>query len=102
MAADLTLGSPEARAIMARAQTFLERLKKAEGRADEVAQLAKQAFAKVRAEYIETMLSELDIEQIKTVTEGRLRLEAISQAGYRSVRDLLDVSVMRLEQIRGV
>jgi hypothetical protein len=99
MTAELKLGSPEAKEVLARAQKIIERLTLAEGRAQEIQLAAEGAFNAVQTEQIEEQLATLDIEQIKTVTEGRLRLDLIRYEGYRTIRDLSGVPAWRLQGI---
>ena len=65
-------------------------------------QEARGAYELARANVVRARLDELPLDKIKEVTQGRLRLSAIEQAGYRSVGAVLRAGPAMLQAIRGV
>ncbi|MEK0449726.1 MAG: hypothetical protein RL088_1994 [Verrucomicrobiota bacterium] len=96
------MGTPEAVAILARADAVVGLLCRAEKCPEEVAQAAQRAFEEARAEAVTAQLAELELEHIKTITGGRVRLGPVEAAGYRTVLDVCRTHAGVLEGIHGV
>ncbi|GAA0994548.1 DEAD/DEAH box helicase [Acrocarpospora macrocephala] len=62
----------------------------------------QKALSVVRTEAAQQELGAIPLSRLKDVTEGRLRLGAVEQAGYASVRDVLRVTPYTLQLIPGV
>jgi superfamily II DNA or RNA helicase len=62
---------------------------------------ARSAYDSARAEIARTQLAKLPLDRIKDITQGRLRINTIERAGYRTVGDVLRAG-RRLENIPGV
>lgn len=56
----------------------------------------------VRRDLVAAHLASIPIERLKDATEGRLRLGALRDAGYRSVADVVSISPYRLQAVPGV
>ncbi|MGH3297407.1 MAG: hypothetical protein ACRDP7_37000, partial [Trebonia sp.] len=65
-------------------------------------QEARAAYELARADVIQIRLDELPLEKIREVTQGRLRLNALEQAGYRSVGAVLRAGSYALQSVHGV
>lgn len=59
-------------------------------------------FATVRRELVMAHLATIPIERLKEATEGRLRLGALRESGYRTVADIASLQPSRLRAIPGV
>jgi superfamily II DNA or RNA helicase len=62
---------------------------------------ARSAYDAARAEIARSQLAKLPLDRIKDITQGRLRINTIERAGYRTVGDVLGAG-RRLENIPGV
>jgi superfamily II DNA or RNA helicase len=63
---------------------------------------ARQAYWLLRVEVTQKHLDELPLDRIKDMTQGRLRLTAIEQAGYRTVGGVLRLGNYGLQSLHGV
>jgi superfamily II DNA or RNA helicase len=99
---DSIMGTPAAIAILARADAAATALSRAEGQQAEASRAAHRAFENARTEAVATQLETLDLEHIKTIIGGRMRLGPVESAGYRSVLDICRVPAGILECIHGV
>ncbi|MDL4817900.1 DEAD/DEAH box helicase [Actinomadura opuntiae] len=61
-----------------------------------------EALAPLRAEAARGQLAEIPVARLKDVTDGRLRLTPLEQAGLTTVLDVLDATQYRLQLIPGV
>ncbi|WP_173099860.1 DEAD/DEAH box helicase [Actinomadura verrucosospora] len=61
-----------------------------------------EALAPLRAEAARGQLAEIPVARLKDVTDGRLRLTPLEQAGMTTVLDVLDATQYRLQLIPGV
>jgi hypothetical protein len=61
-----------------------------------------EALGPLRAEAARGQLAEIPVARLKDVTDGRLRLTPLEQAGLTSVLDVLDATQYRLQLIPGV
>lgn len=98
----MKLGSVEATDALQLARTHVDLLQRAESAQTKTTQDAEAAFNTVRSELVQSVLAQIDIEQIKTVTEGRLSLEPLRAAGFRTVSQLSSAGVSRLQAVHGV
>ena len=62
---------------------------------------ARSAYDAARTEIARAQLAKLPLDRIKDITQGRLRINTIERAGYRTVGDVLRAG-RRLENIPGV
>ncbi|MFC4585308.1 DEAD/DEAH box helicase [Sphaerisporangium corydalis] len=62
----------------------------------------QRALAGLRAELARDELAAIPVARLKDVTGGRLRLGAIEQAGYATVKDVLDATPYALQLVPGV
>jgi hypothetical protein len=92
----------DARALIAAAKTLSAALSGAAAAPGELREEARGAYEVVRAEVTRARLEELPLERIKEVTQGRLRLTAIEQAGYRTVGSVLRLGESGLDSLHGV
>jgi hypothetical protein len=91
-----------ARAVLLQADTLLTAARTviadhAQARTEIQAALSPLKDALVRRE-----LDGIPVSRLKDVTEGRLRLGALEQAGYATVRQVLDARPYALQQIPGI
>jgi SNF2 family DNA or RNA helicase len=63
---------------------------------------ARRAYWLLRTEVTRARLDELPLDRIKDMTQGRLRLTAIEQAGYRTVGGVLRLGEYGLQSLHGV
>ena len=63
---------------------------------------ARSAFERVRSDLVRAQLEVIPISRLKEITEGRLRLGAIENAGFRTVSAVMAAGRHRLEQLPGV
>ncbi|WP_214102818.1 DEAD/DEAH box helicase [Acrocarpospora catenulata] len=64
--------------------------------------LAARTLGALRVERARAELATVPVARIKDVTEGRLRISALEEAGYATVLDVCDASVYRLHQVPGI
>ncbi|TNY38064.1 DEAD/DEAH box helicase [Thermomonospora catenispora] len=62
----------------------------------------REAIEPLRQEAARRELERIPAARLKDVTEGRLRLGALEQAGYRTVRQVLDAGPYGLQQVPGI
>ena len=60
------------------------------------------AYQQLRSEMVRRELGTIPIDRIKEASDGRLRLGALEQAGYRTVLSVFDAPPYRLEAVSGV
>jgi hypothetical protein len=65
-------------------------------------QSARRAYESLRGEVARRELAKMPLDRIKEITQGRLRLGAIEQAGFTTVGQVVDVDPHRLDAIQGV
>jgi hypothetical protein len=65
-------------------------------------QSAREAYESLRRYVVRAELAKMPLERIKEVTQGRLRLAAIEQAGFRTVGAVMAAGPHRLQTIQGV
>jgi superfamily II DNA or RNA helicase len=63
---------------------------------------ARAAYELARDDIVRRQLAELPLARLKETTQGRLRLGAIENAGYRTVGQAQAAGVARLQQLPGV
>ncbi|MEO3823410.1 SNF2-related protein [Actinomadura sp. B10D3] len=61
-----------------------------------------RALAPLRAEAARKQLGSIPLARLKDVTEGRLRLGPLEDAGYATVADVLDATPYRLQLLPGI
>ncbi len=98
----MELGSEQAIDLLRVARGHCELLTGAATAKTQAGAQARVAFEKVRQQLVETLLAQIDLEQLKTVTEGRLRLEPLRSAGFNTVSQLLSAGLRRLQALPGV
>lgn len=93
---------PEARKLVAAARRFRKTGKRALSTAERT---RTDILASHKISHRELLRSELErapIAQLKEITQGRLRLGAIEDAGYRNIASLVGVGTAQLERLSGV
>lgn len=65
-------------------------------------QAAHEAYEKAIGEVVATQLATMPVARLKETTEGRVRINLVEQAGFRTVDSVLRAGPYRLQQIRGV
>jgi superfamily II DNA or RNA helicase len=65
-------------------------------------QSARRAYESVRGDVVRAELAKMPLDRIKEITQGRLRLAAIEQAGFRTVGAVAAAGPHRLQSIQGV
>lgn len=65
-------------------------------------QSARRAYEAVRDDVVHAELAKMPLDRIKEITQGRLRLAAIEQAGFRTVGAVAAAGPYRLQAIQGV
>jgi superfamily II DNA or RNA helicase len=91
-----------ARDLIRRAKALSIAIETAAAAVESRRQEARNAYELARADVVRVRLDELPLDKIKEVTQGRLRLSAIEQAGYRTVGAVLRAGPAMLQAIRGV
>ena len=92
----------DARALIAEAMTISAALSAAAAAPGARREEARRAYEQVRAQVTYARLNEVPLERIKEVTQGRLRLTAIEQAGFGTVGSVLRLGKQGLESLHGV
>ena len=62
----------------------------------------QRALSPLRAESAREELAQIPVARLRDVTEGRLRLGSLEQAGYSTVRQVLDATAYRMHLVPGV
>jgi hypothetical protein len=62
----------------------------------------RRALAPLRAGLVKEQLAHTPVGRLRDLTEGRLRLGLLEQAGYATVRDVFEAPQYRLEDVPGV
>jgi SNF2 family DNA or RNA helicase len=91
-----------ARAVISQAQTLSSAIGAAAAAPQVRCDEARRAYGLLRAEVTRTQLDQLPLDKIKEGTQGRLRLTAVEQAGYRTVGAVLRLGEYGLQSLRGV
>ena len=65
-------------------------------------QSARRAYESVRRDVVRAEVAKMPLDRIKEITQGRLRLAAIEQAGFRTVGAVAAAGPHRLQAIPGV
>lgn len=91
-----------ARGLINRATTLSDAIRVTSTIVGNRRQEARAAYELTRTEVIRIRLDELPIDKIKEVTQGRLRLNALEQAGYRSIGAVLRAGPTALQSVHGV
>jgi superfamily II DNA or RNA helicase len=91
-----------ARAVLLQADALLAASRTLLAEHTEVRAGIRQALTPLRDELVRRELDGIPVSRLKDVTEGRLRLGALEQAGYATVRQVLDAGPYALQQIPGI
>ena len=62
----------------------------------------RQALSPLRSRLAREELAEIPVDRLREVTEGRLRLGSLEQAGYSTVQRVLDAAPYQLQLVPGV
>ncbi|MCA1840751.1 MAG: DEAD/DEAH box helicase [Actinomycetota bacterium] len=90
------------KAVLKNVSRLLQLANTLESSPDEITQQVRRDLDVVRSEIADSQLRAMPVKKIREVTEGRLRLGLIEDAGILSLADVLNASQSRLELIPGV
>ncbi|WP_143590541.1 DEAD/DEAH box helicase [Thermoactinospora rubra] len=99
---DRRYSAREADALCTRAELLLDRARTLLRDHETARAAALEALGALRAELSRAELAQIPVARIKDVTEGRLRIGALEEAGYATVLDVCDASPYRLQQLPGI
>ena len=91
-----------ARGLINRARTLSAGIRAAATTVGNRRQEARGVYELARADVIRIRLDELPLDKIREVTQGRLRLSALEQAGYRSIGAVLRAGPAGLQSVHGI
>lgn len=92
----------DARALLTRAETLLAAARAVLTDHAQVRTEVRHALTPLREALVRTELEGIPLSRLKDVTGGRLRLGALEQAGYTTVRQVLDAGPYALRQVPGI
>jgi SNF2-related domain/Helicase conserved C-terminal domain/Helix-hairpin-helix domain len=93
---------PAPRALVAQARALRNGISAVAAAPPDQRRAARAAYEAARDDMVYRQLAELPLARLKETTQGRLRLGAIEDAGYRTVGQAAAAGVTRLQQIPGV
>jgi hypothetical protein len=88
--------------LLSRAETLRAHTSDALMASPKALKAARDAYDTAVAEAVAEQLAEMPVARLKDTTEGRVRIDAVEDAGFRTVHAVLRAGRYRLEQIRGV
>jgi superfamily II DNA or RNA helicase len=91
-----------ARAVLGQSQALRAAITEALAAPEARRQSARRAYELVRGDVVQAELAKMPLDRIKEITQGRLRLAAIEQAGFRTVGAVAAAGPYRLQAIQGV
>ncbi len=91
-----------ARALINQATTLSTAIRASASAVEKLRQEARNAYELARTDVVRMRLDELPLDKIREVTQGRLRLSALEQAGYRSIGAVLRAGPGGLQSVRGI
>ncbi len=92
----------QARAVLSRAAGLLAAARTLAAEHERLRDAVREAVGALREELVGRELRGIPVARLKDVTEGRLRLGALEQAGYTTVGQVLDAGPHALQQVPGV
>jgi hypothetical protein len=91
-----------ARAILGQSRALRAAITDALAAPEARRQSARRAYESVRRDVVRAEVAKMPLDRIKEITQGRLRLAAIEQAGFRTVGAVAAAGPHRLQAIPGV
>ncbi|MCM2429337.1 DEAD/DEAH box helicase [Streptomyces sp. RKAG337] len=91
-----------AREVLLRADALMAAARGVIADHDQARAAVRSALDPLKDELIRRELDGIPVSRLKDVTEGRLRLTALEQAGYSTVRQVLDARQYALQQLPGI
>lgn len=92
----------EARALLNRATQFQSAIRHTFDEEARSRDRVAEAYGRLRERTLRQDLSLISLDQLKTVSDGRLRLGPLERAGILNVQQVLDTPVSRLSLIQGI
>ena len=93
---------PAARSVIGQSRALLAAIGAAQTTPQMRRQSARQAYESLRSDVVRREMTSIPLDRIKEITQGRLRLAAIEQAGFRTVGEVAKAGPHRLQAIPGV
>lgn len=93
---------PAARSVIGKSRALLAAIGAAQTAPQARRQSARQAYEALRGDVVRLEMTKIPLDRIKEITQGRLRLGAIEQAGFRTVGAVAKAGSHRLQMIPGV
>ncbi|MCZ4096674.1 DEAD/DEAH box helicase [Streptomyces sp. So13.3] len=91
-----------AREVLLRADALMAAARGVIADHERVRGAVRSALTPLKDELVRRELDGIPVSRLKDVTEGRLRLTALEQAGYSTVRQVLDARRYALQQLPGI